>query len=492
VIESPLAHAPKRNTLPTSPTADTVDFDRDLAAAGKAAAARPDDGDALLRLAECQLYCGQVAEALQTAEAAELRAGDDIDLLRRVAEFHVHCGRHEAADRCHQRLRALRPDDPAIDYAAAATAVALGRMEDAERLYERVIQRDPGDYDALQNRSTLRRQTADRNHVSELTAVLETLPTGAAGRAPVHYALGKELEDLGEYDRAFGHYREGAEARRARLAYDVATDEQVMARIEAAFDPDWLRRTAPGDDAPGPIFILGLPRTGTTLLERMLTAHPQVASLGETNTLLFALMQGVGAHRGRDELLARAAEVDVHRLGATYQRASRGYGLDGDFLVDKTPLNFLYMGLIHRALPGARVIHLRRHPVDACFAMYKTLFRMGYPFSYRFQDIGRYYLAYHRLLGHWREVLPEGFIDVDYEALVTDTEPQLRRILDWVGLAWDDNCLQFHRQSAPVATASAAQVRQPVYTDSVNRWRRYERYLAPLAERLRQHGVPLG
>lgn len=474
----------------TAPPA-VIDFERDLAAAEQAVAARPDDIDARLRLAECQLYCGQVAAALATAAEVEQRAAHDPSRLQRVAGFHVHCGQHEAADRCHQRLRQLRPDDPAIDYAAAATAVSMGRLDEAERLYERVIAHDPTDYDALQNRSTLRRQTPSQNHVTELEAVLAGLAPGAEGRAAVHYALGKELEDLGEYDRAFSHYRGGAEARRARLRYDVSSDEQVMARIASTFDRDWLSRTKPGDDTPGPIFILGLPRTGTTLLERMLTAHPRVTSLGETNTLLFALMQGVGAHRDRDELLQKASAVDLARLGRTYRRASREYGLEGDRLIDKTPLNFLYMGLIHRAMPGARIIHLRRNPVDACFAMYKTLFRMGYPFSYRFQDIGRYYLAYHQLMGHWRRVLPDGFIDVDYEALVTDTEPQLRRVLDGLGLAWDDACLDFHRQDAPVATASAAQVRQPVYRDSVGRWRRYERQLAPLAERLAQHGIPI-
>ncbi|WP_191621192.1 tetratricopeptide repeat-containing sulfotransferase family protein [Marinihelvus fidelis] len=475
--------------MPVEPVTPAIDFERDLADAERAAVARPDDPGAALRLAECRLYCGQVAQALEGVRALESLTWSQPEWLLRVAEFHVHGGQHEAAWRCHERVLALCPDDPDAHYAAASSCVALGRMDQADQLYQRVIALRPDDYDAWQNRSTLRRQTPEANHVEQMRYVLGHLDADDDGQVPVNYALGKELEDLGEYDAAFGHYQAGAEARRRRLSYDVATDESVMHRITTTFDADWVKQASEGSDVPGPVFVMGLPRTGTTLVERMLSAHPDVASLGETNTLLYALVHAAGPHDNREQLFSRIPGIDLPALGERYRTATRGYGHDAPLLVDKAPLNILYLGLILKAMPGARVIHLRRHPLDACFAMYKTLFRMGYPFSYRFQDVGRYYLAYHRLMAHWRAVLPGRFLDVDYEALVTDTEPQLRRLLDGAGLDWDPGCMDFHRQATPTATASAAQVRRPVYSDSVGRWRRYERQLAPLAAKLRQEGV---
>jgi hypothetical protein len=159
--------------------------------------------------------------------------------------------------------------------------------------------------------------------------------------------------------------------------------------------------------------------------------------------------------------------------------------------VDKTPLNFLYLGLIHLAMPGARIIHMRRNPMDSCYAIYKTLFRAGYPFSYSLQDVGRYYIAYSRLMEHWRTTIPGDFIDVDYEAVIADQEGETRRILDYCGLEWEDACLEFHRHPGPAATASAVQVRQPVYSSSVGLWRKYEKQLTPFANKLREHGIKI-
>ena len=160
-------------------------------------------------------------------------------------------------------------------------------------------------------------------------------------------------------------------------------------------------------------------------------------------------------------------------------------------LIDKTPQNFLYLGLIHLSMPGARVIHLRRNPMDECYAIYKTLFRAGYPFSYSLQETGRYYIAYSRLMKHWRSTIPGSFLDVDYEQLIFDQEGETRRILDYLELDWEEGCLYFHRHSGPAATASAAQVRQPIYSSSVGLWRRYEKQLTPFAGKLREHGIEI-
>jgi hypothetical protein len=245
----------------------------------------------------------------------------------------------------------------------------------------------------------------------------------------------------------------------------------------------------PHHDSQRPIFILGLPRSGTTLVDRIISSHSQVDSLGEHRTLAMALTREAGGPAPKKELIERSTRIDFDALGRGYCNSIDGFGMDAPGLVDKTPQNFLYLGLIHLALPGARIIHLRRNPMDNCYAMYKTLFRAGYPFSYSLQDVGRYYIAYRRLMDHWRKTIPVAFLDVDYEAVIADQEGQTRRILDYCGLDWEDACLEFHRHSGPAATASAAQVRQPVYSSSVGLWRKYARQLAPFAGKLREHGI---
>jgi hypothetical protein len=203
------------------------------------------------------------------------------------------------------------------------------------------------------------------------------------------------------------------------------------------------------------------------------------------------MMRILGNVADKGDLIERAAAMNFRALGEAYLTSVAGYERTRARFIDKTPLNYLYLGLIHLALPGARVIHLRRHPMDSCLAMYRTLFRMGYPFSYDLTDLGRYYLAYHRLMEHWRTVAPGAMLAVDYEAVIENQEAESRRILEYCGLAWQPQCLDFHLNDAPVATASAAQVRQPIYTSSLARWRRYERELAPLAEILVQGGIDI-
>ena len=285
--------------------------------------------------------------------------------------------------------------------------------------------------------------------------------------------------------------------RRAGMRYDVAEDEAALAMIARVFDEDLFDRAGPGFASDRPLFILGLPRSGTTLVDRIVSAHSSVDSLGEHSSLALAVQRlagrstagEAGPTAGKAELIERSARIDFAELGRQYCRAIDGFGNPAPRLIDKTPLNFLYLGLIRLSLSGARVIHLRRHPLDSCYAIYKTLFRAGYPFSYTLQETGRYYIAYHGLMAHWRKTLPGAFLDVDYEALIADPEGQARRIIDYLGLDWEAGCLQFHRRSGAAATASAAQVRQPIYSTSVGMWRNYARQLAPLARRLREQGI---
>ncbi len=503
---------PTRQTGPVSLQPGAID---ELLKASQAAQARGDfhamlsqaeqahDTDAghfaaALRLAECRLICGQVSGAISLLKALQPQARNDPARWQGLAELYTQTARHADAYHCHQRSVALQPGNPRLLYNQAASAIALGKLDEADRLLTEVIRLDPKDYDAWQNRSTLKRQTPESNHVQQLNYVLDHLPADDPGRVAICYALAKELEDLQQNDAAFGLLQQGASARRRRLNYEVAEDESAMQAIAAAFDRDLLQRAPPAqpDAERIPVFVLGLPRSGTTLVDRIISAHPQAGSLGESNTLAFAMMRAVsaladgsGAVQSKTELIQRSTGVDFPALGQSYLDALWGYGDPHAWLVDKTPLNFLYLGLIRLALPQAKIVHLRRHPLDSCYAIYKTLFRMGYPFSYSLQDVGRYYIAYHRLMQHWRQAMPGFVLDVDYEQLVTQPEPQSWRLLSFCGLDWRPEVLDFHRSKAPAATASAAQVRQPVYTSSVGLWRRYERQLTPLARQLEKHGI---
>jgi hypothetical protein len=190
-------------------------------------------------------------------------------------------------------------------------------------------------------------------------------------------------------------------------------------------------------------------------------------------------------------LLSRAAELDMRELGEAYMAGVSGYGRTTPYFIDKTPANFLYIALICKALPRATIVHLRRNPLDSCLAMYRTLFRMGYPYSYDLDDLARYFIAYHRLMQHWRALFPDRILDVDYERLVAGPESISRDIVSSCGLSWEETCLAFHSNRAPVATASSVQVRQPIHTASVNRWRMYELELAPLMQKLQSAGIEI-
>lgn len=426
--------------------------------------------------------------ALRILQEIETQATHDAVLLQAVAECYTHCTKHHDAHRCQIQAAAITPDDPKAIYNLAASAVAVGRIEAAEQLFSRVIALDPSDGDAWYNRSTLRRQTAGSNHVAALEQALASVPERTPREVALCYALSKELEDLGIYDKSFEYLQRGARSRRRQLSYRVEMDLEAMEQIRRAFDTI-VAAAPPASPGPGPVFILGLPRSGTTLVDRILSSHSAVASLGEINDLAHAVMSATGAASGKLDLIRRTARADFQALGREYLRRIGGYGASKPFLIDKTPLNFLYLGIIRLALPTAKIVHLRRHPLDSAYAIYKTLFRMGYPFSYDLEDLGRYITAHHRLMNHWRDSLPGGFLDVDYEALVQQPYEVSRSVLDWCGLSWEPPCAAFHLNPTPVATASAAQVREPMHARSLGSWRRHEAQLQPLVRLLQSTGV---
>lgn len=446
----------------------------------------PRPAPSLLAGIQALIVAGERGEALARLRAASADEGADPELLARAAALFGQMAAHEDALGCYRRLAALFPGHIDVLRGLAASETACGLMDAAEAHLDAAIASDPDDCDSWYNRAVLRRQTASRNHAAALRGRIAR-PSGR-GLIPLAYALAKELEDLGEHDESFAWLKRGADARRSVLSYQVERDVEAMALIAEVFSADKLAAPAPGASEARPIFIVGLPRTGTTLIERILGMHSQVTALGELTELPLAVTRAAAGDQ-KSETIRRAGDADFAAFGRDYLRAVAGYGAPRPVTTDKLPSNFLYIGMLRLGLPGARIVHLRRNPMDSAYAIYKTLFRMGYPYSYDLGDLADYYAAYHRLMAHWRAAAPGFVVDLPYEDLVSAPEATVRGLFARLDLDWQPGCLDFHRDTGAVATASAAQVREPVHRGSVDLWRRHEAGLAPFTARLRALGV---
>lgn len=436
-------------------------------------------------LATVLLRLGERAEAAAVIGQALAAPSDDAEAYDALAFVALQLGEHEQSNSLYRRATELAPSQARFWYNLASSERSLGRLEGAEAACDRAIHHDPLHFQSHLLRSELRPQTVDRNHVEVLERLITDPRADDRARMFLGYALAKELDDLGEYARAFEWFSTAAAARRRHLAYDVASDERKIARIIEVYRS---RDDNPGALAATPtrhLFIVGLPRSGTTLVERMLTSLPGVRSNGETENFSAALLDATPP--GSADIFARSALADPTAVARRYD-ALAGHD-DALRLIEKLPINYLYVGAIHRALPQARVVQLTRSPLDSCFAMYRTLFGAAYPFSYDLAELARYYVAYRRLADHWQRLFGPWIHEVRYEELVTDPNTTGSALAESCGLAWHDSASQIERNAGVSLTASAAQVRRPIYSSSVGRWRHYRAQLQPLIGALRAAGV---
>ena len=450
----------------------------------------PQNVDLQLQFTGACQFCGHHDRAMAQLAKVEQSTRNDALLLQKVAQLYVNAGKYEDAHRCYLRAVELDGNNPQYLYNLASSFIFVGDLRQAEDTYSMVINRVPDHYDAWHNRSTLRKQTANSNHIRKLEKALNGLAPNDAGETPLCYALAKEYEDLGKDKRSFFYLKRGADSYRRQMEYDVQWDVSLMQRIAELFDRSYAENVKAALERRGPIFVLGLPRSGTTLVDRIISSHSKVESMGEINDFAQTLNR-LGRYPDRQQLLEASVRIDPDQYGQSYIRSVASYGSNKPYFIDKTLTNFLYIGLIAKALPGASIVHLRRHPVDSCLSMYRTLFHMGNPFSYGLDDLAEYYIAYDALMRHWQTLFPEVVLDVSYEELVDNQERVSKDIIAHCGLDWEPACLEFDRNTAPVATASAAQVRKPMYRDALARWRRFETQLAPLIARLQKAGIAL-
>jgi tetratricopeptide (TPR) repeat protein len=457
------------------------DFALFLEAATQALAIDPADPLARAMMVDALYRSGRVDEAFTLARRLETEKKFDPAILIELGTFYGQTNNFKEAARVLERVRVLQPTNAKVLQSLAAAYAALGELDKTEAMMDTLLKRYPHEYDAYYNRSGLRKQTRERNHVAQIEALLKEPLYSESAEPVLCYALAKELEDLKEWKRSFHYLKRGADARRRTMEYDVKNDIAYLHRIAAAYDERFFAQARKGFTGRAPIFVLGMPRSGTTLVDRIVSSHSKVASIGESTEFTIAMLRQSGRNEAGDLLFDDADTFDYERIGREFCSAVDGMLPGAEHVLDKTPPNFYHVGPIAAALPNARIIHLRRHPVANCYAIYKTLFRAGFLYTYDPAEMARFYLAYLALMEHWRQVLPGRFLDVDYEEIVRDQEGMSRRMIEWCGLEWEDDVLAFEKnKKTPTLTASVSQVRQKIYDSSLEQWRNYEQELMPM------------
>jgi tetratricopeptide (TPR) repeat protein len=439
------------------------------------------------RLPEAHLHLGNALLAINEMHAAEAAYRAGLEVAPQHAPLHTaHAmaeralGRVDDAAASVRRSLAIRSDAADTVALLGSLAIDRGRFEEAETLLKKALALSPGLPEALTGLTAVRKMTAADGAWRDAAqrALSRGLPVAHA--IGLHHALGKYCDDVGDFDAAFEHHRRGHElARRSRPPYDRAATSARVTRTLAVFERSALEALqSEGLPSKRPVFVFGMPRSGTTLAEQILASHPQVHGAGEVLFWQFAADTELASRpEQRRDTIAALGRQYLASLAALPAAAIR--------VVDKLPSNFKNLGLIHAALPAARFIHLERHPLDTCLSIYFQGFSAAHAYATDLRDLAHYYREYRRLMAHWRAALPPHLLlEVRYESLVDDPEHWGRRMLAHLGLSWDPRCLEFHLTDRPVLTASSWQVRQPIGKSSIGRWRHYERHLEPLREAL--------
>jgi tetratricopeptide (TPR) repeat protein len=511
-------HAEAHNNL-GAVLADQGRLDEAVAQYRQALATKPDYSEAHYNLGNALLGQGRLEETVAHYQRA-------LALQPRMAELHnnlaivlLRQGKLDEAVTHYRQALAIRPDyakaynnlgnvlrvwqgksDEAVaayrqaisikpDYADAFNNLGnalreLGSLAEARAACEKAIELVPKNPMFHHSLAILKRFAQDDQQLAAMeTIASEAGSLSAQDRIYLHFALAKAYDDLGDYDRSFRHLREGNALKRQEIIYDEADVRDHFARIMDVFTSALMNEKRElGDSSSVPIFIIGMPRSGTSLIEQILASHPKVFGAGELRTLANAVAR-LCQPAPFPDAISSMGQKELQELGASYVAEIRQVAPNAERITDKMPANFRFAGLIHLVLPQARIIHVRRDPVDTCYSCFSKLFVGELPYSYDLAELGHYYRAYEGLMAHWRKVLPPGvMLEIQYEQVTADLEGEARRIVAHCGLEWDDACLSFHESERPVRTASAVQVRQPIYRNSIGRWRPYQHLLGPLID----------
>jgi len=454
----------------------------------KALQLRPDYCEAHIGLARTLQEKKNLPAARALAEKALLLSPSNVSAHNLLGGIYTESGFPDKAKLAYSSALKIDSDSIPAFLGLGHLNMEQGDMCQAEESFQHALNLDKDNLGAHIALMQVKKATPDDAHFMHLISQAESIDSALDAKAiSLHFALGKGYDDTKQYDLAFNHYKEGCRLKSKTMPYSQVANKASVDNIRQFFSKeniDALRGTGCTSDAP--IFVLGMPRSGTTLTEQIIASHPDVHGAGELPDLLqLANKPNDWETAGYPNVLTGFSHSQLTALGEKYVTGLKERDPSAKHITDKMPANFNCVGLIHLILPNAKIIHVKRNPVDTCLSGFSRSFNKTQPQSYDLSNIGSYYRNYHDLMEHWKNVLPTGsFYEIQYEDLVADTEAQSKALIDYCGLAWDDACLEFHKNKRNIRTASITQVRQPIYKTSIERWRSYESHLGPLFDAL--------
>lgn len=453
----------------------------------------PEDADAVATTVHCLLKVGEMVAARDCLARFDAHARKlEGPQLTALAHAYQMLGDHPAGLALMDRAQAQGFDNLDFRYFHALQMQFNGKVAEARRRLESCLQLGPTFGRASLALARMSKQTPQSNHLDYIRTQLQRVERGSEDHAAFEFAQYKELEDLGRYDEAFAALDRGNAIMWARRTPDAGREDEIFEAIEERVDAEFIRGPSAAVDGPVPIFVVGMPRSGTTLLDRLLDNHPDVVSTGERTDFPRQLRWTANLHGNEvidAKLLERLPEVDYAELGRRYLEQTQWRAPGSSFYVDKLPPNYMLLGLIHRALPQAPILHMVRDPMDVCFSNYRALFGNSYLYSYQVGALATHHVRYRKLMEHWHREMPGVVFNVDYAKLVTQPEETLSAIFAHCGLRQVRGCSDLSRNTTAVNTLSSAQIREPIHARNLGAWRRYEQQLGPLQKALQSRLV---
>jgi tetratricopeptide (TPR) repeat protein len=465
-------------------------LDEAVAAHRHAIRAKPDYAEAHSNLAIALRLQNKLDEAVAAFKAAIRLRTDDADLYANLGRTLHEQNKIDEAVEVFRHAVKLKPDFAEAHNNLGLALRTLGRLSESRAALEEAVRLAPRNAAYRRSLGESARFVAGDAHLAAMELMArDSASLSVDEQIDLHFALGKAYEDLGRHAEAFRQWLDGNALKRRHIVYNEAETLETLQWMQTAFPSEvFRRRSSAGHPSAVPIFIVGMPRSGTTLIEQILASHAQVFAGGELphlTTAVNGIRTIVDGSVGLPQLGLSLTDADVRDLGARYLAQTTHLAPHAARITDKMPANFKFVGLIHLALPNATIIHVVRDPVDTCLSCFSKLFSNGQDHTYDLAELGRYYRGYQALMAHWQRVLPpDRILDVHYEHMISDLEGQARRLIAHCRLDWDPRCLEFHRTERPVRTASATQVRQPIYNTSISRWQTHKPFLGPLLAEL--------